>query len=119
MDITIESVELDVVGCFRQYNWPGNIRELKNAIETAFNNSTNGKITLDDIPSRVRKSTNSFANPIKGRPFMDLKDVVDEYEKNIIANELRNANGVIAETARRLGVSKQTLKYKLVKYELR
>jgi arginine utilization regulatory protein len=50
---------------------------------------------------------------------MDLKDVVDEYEKNIIANELRNANGVIAETARRLGVSKQTLKYKLVKYELR
>jgi arginine utilization regulatory protein len=119
MDITIETVELDVVGCFRQYNWPGNIREFKNAIETAFNNSTNGEITLDDIPSRVRKSTKSFANPIIGRPFMDLKDVVDEYEKNIIATELRNANGVIAETARRLGVSKQTLKYKLVKYELR
>jgi arginine utilization regulatory protein len=119
MESTIESIDQEVIDCLRLYNWPGNIRELKNVIETAFNNSANGTIMLDDIPSRVRKSMTSFTAPIKGRTIMDLKDAVDEYEKNIIAHELQNANGVIAETARRLGVSKQTLKYKLVKYELR
>ncbi len=119
MNISVETVDPKVMDCLHLYNWPGNIRELKNAIETAFNNTTNKLISLEDIPMRIRKANDFVDNSSKERTSMDLKDVIDAYEKTIIANELHNANGIIAETARRLGVSKQTLKYKLSKYELR
>jgi len=119
MNISVETVDPEVMDCLRLYSWPGNIRELKNAIETAFNNTTNKIISLDDIPRRIRKAVDFVDNSSKDWTSMDLKDVIDDYEKTIIANELHKANGIIAETARRLGVSKQTLKYKLGKYELR
>lgn len=119
MNVSVETVDPEAMDCLRLYSWPGNIRELKNAIETAFNNTINKIISLDDIPMRIRKAIDFVESSSKDWTSMDLKDVIDDYEKTIIANELQNANGVIAETARRLGVSKQTLKYKLGKYELR
>lgn len=119
MNVSIHTVEQEVIDVFRMYHWPGNIRELKNAIETAIHNMENGIISLEDIPPRIRNANQTESNISRVRKITDLKDAVDEYEKTIIAEELNNAKGVIAETARRLGVSKQTLKYKLTKYELR
>ncbi|MBB4826690.1 arginine utilization regulatory protein [Sporosarcina luteola] len=118
MNVAIETVEPEVIQLFQQYSWPGNVRELKNAVETAINQMQNGVITMDDLPMKIRRSDSGINLPSK-RELLDLKDKVDEYERSIIAEELQKANGVIAETARRLGVSKQTLKYKLTKYELR
>lgn len=116
MNVSIHTVEQEVIDIFYLYHWPGNIRELKNAIETAIHNMKDGTITLDDIPPRIRNANQTES---KDRKITDLKDAVDEFEKAVIAEELNKAKGVIAETARRLGVSKQTLKYKLTKYELR
>ena len=103
---------------FHHYSWPGNVRELKNAVETAINQMQAGVITVGDLPRKIRQHENRRDVPGE-RKIMDLKEKVDEYERAIIAEELSKANGIIAETARRLGVSKQTLKYKLTKYELR
>ncbi|MGK7379634.1 sigma-54 interaction domain-containing protein [Planococcus sp. 1R117A] len=119
MDMNVEGIEPEVLEYFRTYNWPGNIRELKNAIETAFNTAEDKLITLEDIPPRIRKANHFSGSTENKRANMDLKEVVDDYEKSIILTELQKSNGVIAEAARRLGVSKQTLKYKLSKYELR
>ncbi|MFJ9499673.1 helix-turn-helix domain-containing protein [Brevibacillus centrosporus] len=52
-------------------------------------------------------------------PELSLKEAVDDYEKSLIEREWRSSTGKIAETARRLGISKQLLKYKLDKYRLR
>ncbi|MED4911279.1 helix-turn-helix domain-containing protein [Brevibacillus centrosporus] len=51
-------------------------------------------------------------------PELSLKEAVDDYEKSLIEREWRSSTGKIAETARRLGISKQLLKYKLDKYRL-
>ncbi|MCG3086606.1 sigma-54 interaction domain-containing protein [Sporosarcina cyprini] len=118
MNVAIEAVEPEVIQLFHQYSWPGNVRELKNAVETAINQMQAGVITVGDLPRKIRKHEISLDTPGDWK-IMDLKEKVDEYERAIIAEELSKANGVIAETARRLGVSKQTLKYKLTKYELR
>ncbi|WP_371807209.1 helix-turn-helix domain-containing protein [Halalkalibacter krulwichiae] len=118
MNMTIHAVDDEVLASFYRYHWPGNVRELKNAVETAYNHVSSTVITLEDIPDRIRnnqKSTRVSQPTLTGT----LKECVDRYEKDIIENELEKANGVIAETARRLGLSKQSLKYKLEKYRMR
>lgn len=121
MNMHIAEVNTEVLECFKRYDWPGNIRELKNAIETAYNNAVTSEITLEDIPQRIRK----YREPVLGEGAIhglegrSLKDAVEEYEKQMILHELHQSNGVMAEAGRRLGVSKQALKYKMEKYNLR
>ncbi|KQL35896.1 sigma-54-dependent Fis family transcriptional regulator [Psychrobacillus sp. FJAT-21963] len=119
MQMKIDHIEDDVLLVFQQYNWPGNVRELKNAIETAYNNASTKNITLNDIPSKISKFKNKLVNILKSDKLINLKDKVEEYERGLIVLELQHTGGKLAETARRLGISKQLLKYKMEKYELR
>ncbi|RNB88457.1 PAS domain-containing protein [Brevibacillus nitrificans] len=122
MNMTIEGFEPDAWECFLRYDWPGNIRELKNAVETAYNQAVTDRITIEDIPRRIRRVAESHKLvPVQEmpNPELSLKEAVDEYEKSLIEREWRTSTGKIAETARRLGISKQLLKYKLDKYRLR
>jgi arginine utilization regulatory protein len=117
MNMYIEAVEPDVVECFKRYPWPGNIRELKNAIETAYNNTTTNVITLQDIPRRIREYNDSSPHEEENYEGVSLKESVEKFEKQMIARELKR-NGKLTETARKLGISKQLLKYKLEKYNI-
>ncbi|MEH7342658.1 sigma 54-interacting transcriptional regulator [Bacillus sp. JJ1532] len=120
MNIYVEGITEEALECFKRYSWPGNIRELKNAVENAFNNVSSNLITIDDIPDRIRNYSEKEAKVnVSHTKMLPLKDAVESYEKTIIMNELHETNGKIAETARRLGLSKQSLKYKLDKYQLR
>jgi arginine utilization regulatory protein len=119
MNINIDRFQQEVLDCFKRYDWPGNIRELKNAVETAYNNASSNQITMDDIPKRITKKVDTPLSERKELNVHSLKDAVEEYEKEIIVSVLEMANNKIAETARRLGMSKQSLKYKMDKYNLR
>lgn len=120
MNIFVEGMTEEALECFKRYSWPGNIRELKNAVENAFNNVSSTLITIDDIPDRIKNYSGKKAKVnVSHAKMLSLKDAVESYEKTIIMNELNETNGKIAETARRLGLSKQSLKYKLDKYQLR
>ncbi|CEG26391.1 sigma-54 interaction domain-containing protein [Bacillus sp. B-jedd] len=120
MDVAVDGYNDEVLDCFMGYDWPGNVRELKNAVETAFNQVESRMITLEDIPYRVRqfkKGPQASAVPIRGK--RPLKDAVEEFELTLIQEALKESNGVIAESARILGLSKQLLKYKMEKHGLR
>ncbi len=118
MNMFIEAVDPEVVECFKRYPWPGNIREFKNAVETAYNHASSYYITLKDIPKRIREYNGSQLNAGRDSESYSLKESVEQYEKEIILKELNNRNGKITETAKRLGISKQLLKYKMDKYRL-
>ena len=119
MQIKIEKLDDQVFLAFQQYNWPGNVRELKNALETAYNNASSKEINLNDIPAKIRNYSSVSEEINSAKKSYHLKDKVEEYEKTLIVIELNNTGGKLAETARRLGISKQLLKYKMGKYELR
>ena len=113
---------IDAVEALNQYTWPGNIRELSNAIEYAVIMSKGLFIYSQDLPSHVIANKNM---PNLSPNFNDydslgttLKEKVKNYEKELIINELKHHNGHRENTAKSLGVSKRTLLYKMQEYEI-
>lgn len=119
MDIYINRVHPQVLDCFYKYDWPGNIRELKNSIETAYNNACSTEIQVNDIPARISSYQSGGTTGSQDMNAFSLKKAIEDYEKLIIVNELNSNNYKIAETARNLGMSKQLLKYKTSKYMIK
>lgn len=117
MNFTITDIQQEVLDRFIEYDWPGNIRELKNVIEYAYNNVTSSEITLNDIPKRIRNYMGSDIR-IPEKTKNNLKDMVEEYEKQLIIKELARTGNKKAQAAKNLGISKQLLNFKLKKYKL-
>lgn len=109
----------EVLHLLYEYHWPGNVRELKNALETAYNNIVGNEILIEHMPERIVKSNQQKAQPAMPNIYSgNLRDLTEEYERLILAEKLRETDGRLAETARRLGISRQLLKYKCLKYQL-
>ena len=90
------------------YDWPGNIRELENAIERAIILCKEEMIHLQYLPDKLL----SKINAIFATDSITLKDI----EKNAIINALYRNNWKKVVTARELGIDKNTLRRKIVSY---
>ncbi|KPK87909.1 MAG: AAA family ATPase [Bacteroides sp. SM23_62_1] len=92
-----------------KYKWPGNIRELKHTIEKAVILSDSNVLKPEDILFSQLKTPS-----IPEQKQMALQDI----EKHAIKNALENNRGNIARAAKELGLSRQTVYNKIVKYKL-
>ena len=81
------------------YDWPGNIRELENAIERAAVLGTTDHILLEDLPESVLE-----AEPAATAPGTKYHDAVAQIKKQIILNAMQQAKGSYTEAAKLLGV---------------
>ncbi|WP_350343846.1 sigma 54-interacting transcriptional regulator [Proteinivorax tanatarense] len=105
-------MDKDVKEIFLNYSWPGNVRELEHIIEGAVNLIDGDNIIktihlpkfLQGGWSTVQQST--------------LTNQVKDFEKNIISQAYYACNRNISKTAQRLGISRQSLQYKIKKYDL-
>jgi len=97
---------------FMSYPWPGNIRELENAIEHAFVLCKGCWLTLEDLPPEIAKSEGSDSTVIPQAP------ANEDAERLRILETLKAAGGRPTETARQLGISRTTLWRKLKKYRI-
>ena len=95
-----------------QYPWPGNVRELRNAIERALVLVEGSVVLPEHLPAAV---TNSRIEST-GSSF---RDRVESVEQRSIEEALAAEGGNQTRAAKRLGVSRRTLVYKLDKYDLR
>ncbi len=110
----------------QQYHFPGNLRELRNLIERAYILTSNPEIGADDLPlvqKEVAVSGNGSSH-IAGLsiPFVDsfdLTGVLESAERELIVRTLTSTHGAQAEAARRMGLSRSALAYKLTKYGIR
>ena len=113
------------------YEFPGNIRELRNLIERAVILSAGEEIGAEYFPLRPGASVSAGGgeNGREGHmsfgwietlpPSFDLRTFLSTVEKSLIERTLQSTRGAQAEAARRLGLSRSDLSYKLLKYELR
>jgi len=132
----IRSISPDVMLQLKNYDWPGNIRELEHVIEGAMNIIESGNIIeskhLKDNFSSFPDQTNdqSVAGhfpedqstiTIKPRLYQKSRSssTSDIQEKELIQEILSLTNGNITKTAAKLGISRQLLYYKLKKYQLK
>ncbi len=104
------------------YDYPGNVRELKNIIRQAALMSS-GVIMFENLPEYVIKSAGNIIKPKRETTEIsagfDLEEAVAEYEKRLIMEALEKARGVKKKAAEILGISFRQLRYKLEKYGLK
>ncbi len=119
-DKNIRGFSAEAENFISSYDWPGNIRELKNVIERITIMAENEIISIDDIPSELlsgKKFTNSLEEIIASEKSLD--EMVQSFEAEIIKNVFEKNQNNVSKTAGVLKIPRQTLQYKLQKYGIR
>ena len=96
------------------YSWPGNARELQNAIERAFALSVADTIHVADLPPMITGRPRQDATPVDSGDLPTL----EEAERRLVVAALRKSGGNKNEAARLLGIDRQRLYRKIEKYDL-
>lgn len=102
-----------------QYNWPGNVRELEHVIEHAVlmtKGATIEKECLSEEMQRKLMAETGEVPLLEGN--LNLKESVEQYERQIILKALHSAGGVKKEAAKMLGISPRILSYYFKKYTM-
>jgi DNA-binding NtrC family response regulator len=125
LKVPMRRISIRALEKLQRYDFPGNIRELRNLIERALILSVTPEIRPDDFPlARADEKTplegDGNLSWIASMPKMvNLRNLLEEVEKGLILRALESSEGVQAEAARRLQLSRSDLAYKLTKYEIR
>jgi two-component system response regulator PilR (NtrC family) len=103
------------------HDWPGNIRELENALERAVALEATPTILPESLPPSIRGAGPRNGTPIDGLPEsgFDLEAHVKQIECSYIAEALQRAGGVQVKAAELLGMSFRSFRYYVKKYNLR
>lgn len=109
MGISKVEIKPDVISQLQAYNFPGNIRQLKNIMERAIILCQNGVITTDDI---IFNRTNSEDNSIFSQT-MPLNSAKHLLESRYIKTQLKKFNGSIKDTAQQLEILPNNLSRKI------
>jgi len=97
-----------------KYDYPGNIRELKNIIERAVILARGDGITSNDLPENMKKR--ELKKTVTGE---SLTRQVEELEISLIKDALNRSRGVQTKAAELLGISERNLRYKIKKFSLK
>ncbi len=116
----IRGITPEALALLEHYHWPGNIRELENAIERAIVLGSAEMIGPDALPPSVRRTRDipdfAIAIPDGG---LDLDATLDRIEHQLIKMALTRCGGVQTRAAELLRLSFRQLRYKLQKHSLR
>jgi len=103
----ISRIETKALNLLNSYNWPGNIRELRNCIESAVVMSKGEEITVDDLPPNICSvADGEYIRIPYGIPLEKAEDI-------IIRETLASLGGNKTEAAKSLAISRKTLHRKL------
>ena len=111
-----------VLDAFMEYEWPGNIRELKNIIEAGVVFSKGKVVSLEDLhyagfPTEILE--NGFERlSDEDRNGLSLPEVLELQERELIMDALENKDWVQKGAAERLGISPRVLNYKIKKLNI-
>ncbi len=99
-----------------RHHWPGNIRELENALGHGCMMALSEIIDVQDLPEYLRSPAREVAQPANFGSVDDL--TFEAHEKHLIAQALQQAKGNQSEAARALRIGRDALRYKMKKHGL-
>ena len=108
-----------------RHSWPGNIRELENVLGHACMMAISDMIDVEDLPASLRQHERTAGTAAGNSHESETPDSVpagvsfDEHEKGLLADALERSSGNQSEAARMLRISRDRLRYKMAKYNLR
>jgi two-component system response regulator AtoC len=109
-DKKVLEITADAMNALLAYDWPGNVRELRTAIEHGVVMASGSKVTIRDLPAKVRQAASPTAIVFSEKVGpLDLA----ETEKRLITQALTSTKGNITAAAKQLGISRRTLHRKL------
>lgn len=127
LKLPVRRVKPGAIDKLLRYSFPGNVRELRNLIERACILTREQEIDPSDLvlaseeqSSRVYNGSEDYLQRWFSAlpPQVKLRNTLEEIERELIVRALRAANGVQAEAARTLALSRSDVAYKIRKYEL-
>jgi transcriptional regulator with PAS, ATPase and Fis domain len=116
------SISKELMELLKEYPWPGNVREVENAIERAVVLCREERISLEDFPLEIREFRHKLTyDPTAlqdSQESFSLSERLNEFESSVIQKVLQECHGNAAAAARKLGLSRQNLLYKMNKYQI-
>jgi PAS domain S-box-containing protein len=104
----VKQLKGEALQCLLKHHWPGNVRELANAMEHAVVLSAGEYIGIEDLPVNLTLTWTKNRNPV----------TLEEIEKQAIYQSLVRNNWRVMQTSRELGIHKNTLRRKMLKFQL-
>jgi two-component system response regulator PilR (NtrC family) len=120
---TIGKIHPDSLSALRSYSWPGNVRQLENAIERAVAMETTHELNVDLEPDAPKAraaaagAQNGFATSVPAEG-LDFGTYVAGIERSLIESALQQAGGVQTRAAELLKVSYRSFRHLLKKYDI-
>ena len=104
-----------------RHSWPGNIRELENVLGHACMMAMGDMIDVADLPPTIRRpdSPNGAEAAAISIESFDSPPSLEDHEKELLAEALEKAGGNQSEAARILRISRDRMRYKMAKHNLR
>jgi two-component system response regulator AtoC len=113
----IQGFSPQALAAMEAYDWPGNIRELENAIEQAVIFASDQEIlTVDHLPAAIKQAAHNTLPP--STESLPLPEALKHVEKTMISQALEKTNGNKSLAAKILGVNRTYLYSRLEKYHL-
>lgn len=122
LNLNCKGFSEETLNIFTEYDWPGNIRELKNVVKRAVLISSGEIVKPEDLPAEIIQSTrryNGRTNNISQPEYsQDLQSASGEMEKKIIIKAIEDAGYNKSKAARLLNIDRKTLYNKIKKYNI-
>ena len=118
---SVRGVSKELMNYFVNYNWNGNVRELKHVLESIISTSKKDVLDYENLPIYMKKKlhpkTKNDGN-IEKVQFSSLRGTLEKVERDMIIKALTYTGGKINNSAELLKIPRQTLKYKIDKLEI-
>ena len=112
-----KEVSSEAMEVLRGYDWPGNIREIKNMIERLMIMCSSDIIEVSDLPDNIQSPTSKTAFNMESG--MTLKEVKENVEREFIISTLKKNGWNVSQTAKDLDVDRTNLHKKIKYYGLK
>ena len=109
----------DYLETLQSYPWPGNIRQLKNAIERSLVFCTRDTLLPEDLPCEVRAVPNRLEAQANEKTPIEYKKAFETFEKDYLEQLMKKAKGHITQASELSGIDRSHLHKKLKKHEVK